>query len=71
MNEKISKRIENLQNQIKVKEKEEEKKSKIEGSENLIIRNLEKNDYEKGYLNLLSQLTIVGEVNKEKFQGNK
>ena len=37
---------------------------------NLKIRPLEITDYDKGYLNLLSQLTTVGEINKDKFEEN-
>ena len=33
----------------------------------LIIRTLEKGDYEKGFLETLSNLSIVGDVPKEKF----
>eukprot|EP01136_Pigoraptor_vietnamica_P008167 Opistho-1_new@43158 len=33
----------------------------------LIIRPLEKDDYDKGFLELLSQLTKVGDVSKERF----
>ncbi|GFT68757.1 probable glucosamine 6-phosphate N-acetyltransferase [Nephila pilipes] len=36
--------------------------------ENLILRPLNINDYHKGYLNLLSQLTRVGDVSEEKFR---
>ncbi|GIY37357.1 probable glucosamine 6-phosphate N-acetyltransferase [Caerostris darwini] len=36
--------------------------------ENLILRPLCINDYHKGYLNLLSQLTRVGDVSEEKFR---
>ena len=32
------------------------------------IRLLAINDYDKGYLNLLSQLTLVGEISKENFE---
>ena len=34
------------------------------------IRPLAINDYDKGYLNLLSQLTTVGEINKDKYEEN-
>ena len=34
------------------------------------IRLLAINDYDKGYLNLLSQLTTVGEINKDKYEEN-
>jgi len=34
------------------------------------IRLLAINDYDKGYLNLLSQLTLVGEISKENFEKN-
>ncbi|KAI8112596.1 hypothetical protein M9434_003917 [Picochlorum sp. BPE23] len=36
--------------------------------ESLVIRLLDKDDYSKGYLTLLSQLTTVGEYSKEQFQ---
>lgn len=35
---------------------------------NLITRSLEQTDFSKGYLQLLSQLTIVGEINKSQFE---
>lgn len=35
---------------------------------NLIMRSLRRDDYDKQYLNLLSQLTVVGDVSKEKFE---
>ncbi|SVC82143.1 uncharacterized protein METZ01_LOCUS334997, partial [marine metagenome] len=37
---------------------------------NFKIRPLEITDYDKGYLNLLSQLTTVGEIHKDKFEEN-
>uniref|UniRef100_A0A1I7T5X5 Glucosamine 6-phosphate N-acetyltransferase n=1 Tax=Caenorhabditis tropicalis TaxID=1561998 RepID=A0A1I7T5X5_9PELO len=36
--------------------------------DNLKIRPLEKNDFSKGYLELLGQLTSVGNVDQEKFE---
>ena len=36
--------------------------------DNLILRPLMRNDYDKGYLTLLSQLTVVGDVSKEQFE---
>jgi len=34
----------------------------------LQLKNLSLDDYSKGYLELLSQLTIVGEMSKERFE---
>lgn len=36
--------------------------------DNLILRPLKRDDYSKNYLNLLSQLTVVGNVTKEQFE---
>ncbi|KAL1497547.1 hypothetical protein ABEB36_008488 [Hypothenemus hampei] len=38
------------------------------GEDYFLVRPLQIDDYEKGYLHLLSQLTIVGEITKEEFQ---
>lgn len=37
----------------------------------LVVRPLEIQDYNKGYLELLTQLTAVGNVSKEKFEGKQ
>jgi glucosamine-phosphate N-acetyltransferase len=36
--------------------------------DNLIVRPLKRNDYERDYLKLLGQLTVVGEISKEQFE---
>jgi glucosamine-phosphate N-acetyltransferase len=36
--------------------------------DNLILRPLEKSDYSKNYIGLLSQLTVVGDVSREQFE---
>lgn len=36
--------------------------------ENLMMRPLNLNDYDKGYMQLLAQLTVVGDVSREEFE---
>jgi glucosamine-phosphate N-acetyltransferase len=36
--------------------------------DNLILRPLKRDDFAKGYLNLLAQLTVVGDVSKEQYE---
>jgi len=38
------------------------------GEDYFLVRPLQKDDYEKGYLQLLSQLTTVGDITKEEFE---
>lgn len=40
-------------------------------SDQLILRDLKEGDYHKGYLTLLSQLTVVGDVSESEFKGDK
>jgi glucosamine-phosphate N-acetyltransferase len=40
----------------------------VDLGDNLILRPLQRNDLEKGYMNLLSQLTEVGQVSQECFE---
>jgi len=36
-------------------------------NDDIVLRNLDREDYEKGFLKILSQLTTVGNVSKEEF----
>lgn len=40
------------------------------GEDYFLVRPLMIDDFEKGYLQLLSQLTVVGNVTKADFEGN-
>jgi glucosamine-phosphate N-acetyltransferase len=58
-----SRRVTVLQNQIKPSTSS----TTIQIDSNLVIRLLEENDYQKGFLSLLSQLSEVGDVTESQF----